>query len=44
MYIDAVCEGIDDIPDVDPAYQGKIYCQYINDEGIEGLRVALKTT
>ncbi len=28
MYIDAVCNGIDDIPDVDPACQGKIYLKY----------------
>ena len=28
MYIDAVCNGIDDIPDVDPDSKGKIYCQY----------------
>jgi tRNA dimethylallyltransferase len=41
MYIDAVCNGIDDIPDVDPAIRQKYITKY-KDEGIEGLRVALK--
>jgi tRNA dimethylallyltransferase len=41
MYIDSVCEGIDDIPDVDPAVREK-YISLNNEEGIEGLRVALK--
>lgn len=41
MYIDAVCEGIDDIPDVDPAIREK-YTLYYREVGIEGLRVALK--
>jgi tRNA dimethylallyltransferase len=41
MYIDAVCNGIDDIPDVDPLVRGKIILKY-RDEGIEGLRIALK--
>jgi len=41
MYIDAVCEGIDDIPDVDPAVREKYIDKY-KSEGIEGLRVALK--
>lgn len=41
MYIDAVCDGIDDIPDVDPLIRGK-YIQKYKEEGIEGLRVALK--
>jgi tRNA dimethylallyltransferase len=41
MYIDAVCNGIDDIPDVDPVIREK-YIQKYNEEGIEGLRVALK--
>jgi len=41
MYIDAVCNGIDDIPDVDPAIREK-YIRRYKEEGIEGLRVALK--
>jgi tRNA dimethylallyltransferase len=41
MYIDAVCNGIDDIPDVDPSVRKKFIDKY-NEEGIEGLRVALK--
>jgi tRNA dimethylallyltransferase len=41
MYIDAVCEGIDDIPDVDPYVREKYIDKY-KTEGIEGLRIALK--
>lgn len=41
MYIDAVCEGIDDIPDVEPAVREK-YLNKFREEGIEGLRIALK--
>jgi tRNA dimethylallyltransferase len=41
MYIDAVCEGIDDIPDVDPAIRQK-YIDLYSNTGIEGLRVTLK--
>lgn len=41
MYIDAVCNGIDDIPDVDPVVRDKYISRY-KEEGIEGLRVALK--
>jgi tRNA dimethylallyltransferase len=41
MYIDAVCNGIDNIPDVDPAIREK-YIRRYREEGIEGLRVALK--
>jgi tRNA dimethylallyltransferase len=41
MYIDAVCEGIDDIPDVDPSVREKYIDKY-KTEGIEGLRAALK--
>jgi len=41
MYIDAVCDGIDDIPDVDCAVREK-YIERYRKEGIEGLRVALK--
>ncbi len=41
MYIDAVCNGTDDIPDVDPAIREK-YTSMYRKEGIEGLRIALK--
>jgi tRNA dimethylallyltransferase len=41
MYIDAVCNGIDEIPDVDPAVREK-YTRKYKEEGIAGLRVALK--
>jgi tRNA dimethylallyltransferase len=41
MYIDAVCNGTDDIPDVDPAIREKYISMY-RKEGIEGLRIALK--
>jgi tRNA dimethylallyltransferase len=41
MYIDAVCDGIDDIPDVDPTIRKRYVTKY-REEGIEGLRVALK--
>jgi tRNA dimethylallyltransferase len=41
MYIDAVCYGIDDIPDVDPDIRKKYIEKYRN-EGIEGLRATLK--
>lgn len=41
MYIDAICEGIDDIPDVEPAIRKKFIQKY-KEEGIEGLRLSLK--
>jgi tRNA dimethylallyltransferase len=41
MYIDAVCEGIDDIPDVDQSMRKKYNFKY-KKEGIAGLRMALK--
>jgi len=41
MYIDAVCDGIDDIPDVETAVREKYITKY-REEGIEGLRAALK--
>jgi len=41
MYIDAVCRGIDDIPDVDPEVREKYISRY-KEDGIEGLRAALK--
>ena len=37
MYIDAVCKGIDDIPDIDPSVREKYNEKYIA-EGIESLR------
>lgn len=41
MYIDAVCTGIDDIPDIDPELRKSVITQYEN-EGIESLRNTLK--
>jgi tRNA dimethylallyltransferase len=41
MYIDAVCYGIDDIPDVDPVIREKYTIKY-KVEGIESLRASLK--
>ena len=41
MYIDAVCSGFDDIPDVDPSVREKYIARYM-DEGIEGLRESLR--
>jgi tRNA dimethylallyltransferase len=41
MYIDAVCNGIDDIPDIDPAIREKYNLKF-KTEGIESLRTALK--
>ncbi|MGC1389837.1 MAG: tRNA (adenosine(37)-N6)-dimethylallyltransferase MiaA, partial [Bacteroidales bacterium] len=41
MYIDAVCNGIDDIPDVDHSVREKYISKY-REEGIEGLRMTLK--
>jgi tRNA dimethylallyltransferase len=41
LYIDAVCKGIDDIPDIDPAVREKFNEKY-RAEGIESLRADLK--
>lgn len=41
LYIDAVCNGIDDIPDTDPSVREK-YIEKYRQEGIEGLRTTLK--
>lgn len=41
LYIDAVCRGIDDIPDVDPEVREK-YQQKFRNEGLESLRIELK--
>jgi len=41
LYIDAVCKGIDDIPDVDQEIREK-YTRKYKEEGIEGLRMTLR--
>lgn len=41
LYVDSVCNGIDDIPDIEPEIREK-YNNKFKTEGIEGLRVALK--
>ncbi len=41
LYMDAVCRGMDDIPDTDPAVRQK-YIEMYRREGIGGLRIALK--
>ena len=41
LYMDAVCKGMDDIPDTDPAVRQKFIDIYQR-EGIGGLRIALK--
>ncbi len=41
MYIDAVCTGMDDIPDTDPEVRDKFISMF-KKEGVEGLRAALK--
>ena len=41
MYIDVVCKGIDDIPDIDPLIREKFNERY-RKEGIESLRADLK--
>ncbi|MCU0459061.1 MAG: tRNA (adenosine(37)-N6)-dimethylallyltransferase MiaA [Bacteroidales bacterium] len=41
LYMDAVCRGMDDIPDTDPAVRQK-YTEMYGKEGIAGLRIALK--
>jgi len=41
LYMDAVCRGMDDIPDTDPAVRQKFIDMY-HREGIGGLRMALK--
>jgi tRNA dimethylallyltransferase len=43
LYIDAVCRGIDDIPDIDPALRKK-YNEKYRAEGIESLRADLRLT
>jgi tRNA dimethylallyltransferase len=41
MYIDAVCKGIDEIPDIDPAARERYNLKF-STEGIESLRAELK--
>ncbi len=41
MYIDAVCKGIDMMPDVDPEIRKSLKEQYAS-EGLEGLRMQLR--
>lgn len=43
LYVDAVCRGIDDIPDIDPAVRQKYNNKY-RAEGIESLRAELRLT
>lgn len=42
MYIDAVCKGIDDIPDADPTIRAELFAQY-EKNGIGHLRLQLKS-
>lgn len=41
MYIDSVCEGIDDIPDVDPEIRER-YNRIFKEQGLESIRTALR--
>ncbi len=41
LYIDAVCKGVDDIPDIDDKIRNDILQKY-KEEGIEGLRFEIK--
>ena len=41
LYVDAVCEGIDDIPDVDPVIRRKVE-EKLNSEGVSSLRNDLR--
>jgi tRNA dimethylallyltransferase len=41
LYMDAVCRGMDDIPDTDPAVRQK-YIDMYHSEGIAGLRLTLR--
>lgn len=41
LYMDAICRGMDDIPDTDPVVRQK-YAEMYSREGIAGLRIALK--
>jgi tRNA dimethylallyltransferase len=41
LYMDAICRGMDDIPDTDPAVRQR-YAEMYQKEGIAGLRMALR--
>ena len=41
LYIDALCEGIDDFPDIDPQVRKRVQQEYV-EKGLEGLRSWLK--
>ncbi|NLE34940.1 MAG: tRNA (adenosine(37)-N6)-dimethylallyltransferase MiaA [Bacteroidales bacterium] len=41
LYMDAICRGMDDIPDTDPAVRQR-YAEMYTRDGIAGLRIALK--
>lgn len=41
LYMDAICRGMDDIPDTDPSVREK-YAEMYRKEGIAGLRMALR--
>jgi len=41
LYIDSVCEGIDDIPDIQPGVRER-YINRLREEGIESLRAELR--
>lgn len=41
MYIDAICNGIDDIPDTDPELREELN-QQLEKEGVDSLRIELK--
>lgn len=41
LYIDAVCKGIDDLPEIDPQLRKELVERY-NKEGIESIRMQLK--
>lgn len=41
LYVDSVCFGIDDIPDIDEQLRNDLL-QRVNNEGIDGLRLELK--
>jgi len=41
LYIDAVCKGIDEIPDADPEIRSNLKIKHVN-EGLESLRLQLK--
>ena len=41
LYIDAVCNGIDDLPAIDPAIRAR-WSEVYNEEGLEFLRITVK--